>query len=225
MKNMMKTMGFRFQMIGITFAMGFGSVSCSKVEFNTPLPEVSVQEKEFPQSLLGSYSSKRNPSESMVVQKNRVIHYQLKTVVFVKGKRNEGLTLNGNTIKEEGNDLAYAAFPMGDSLLGVQTKVDTSVVLGDKDQLRTMDNWFFINKKIKDDQGQVKWRVFLAKKEGEDLSLFGITEDDRVALLEKTAKIKIEGGSVVKGNISNEELKKFIALGGFSKLEEYTQKR
>jgi len=225
MKNMMKKMGFRFQMIGMTFAMGFGSVSCSMVEFTTPLPEVSVQEKEFPQSLQGSYSSNRNPSESMVVQKTRVIHYQLKTVVFVKGKRNEGLTLNGNTIKEEGNDLAYAAYPMGDSILGVQTKVDTSVVLGDKDQLRTMDDWFFINKKTRNEDGKVTWQVFLLKKEKLVLSVYGIIEENSIPLLEKVAKVKIENGIVAKGNVSNAELQKFISSGGFSKMEEYTQKR
>ena len=225
MKTNQEKFGIRFQLKSLAILFGFGLMSCTEVRFNQPLPEVAQQEKEFPLELQGNYVSKRIPNESMVVSKDEVMNYNLKTVLFVKGNQNEGLTLLNNQLFEKGNTMPYRTFNLGDTLLGVQTESEKTVVLdGKKFQLKKMDGFYFLNQANRSEEGGLEgYEVFMFKKNGKELEIYAISTAEGVKLLEKTAKIKVENGKVVKGSVTNQELKKFIQLGGFSIIESFTQ--
>jgi hypothetical protein len=87
-----------------------------------------------------------------------------------------------------------------------------------------MENYYFLNAGGKTSEGGIEgYDVFLIKKDGLDLNVYAITDKEGVHLLEKTAKLTVKDGKVEKGNITNQELRKFIQLGGFSKIESFTQ--
>lgn len=225
MKTNQEKVGIRFQLKSLAILFGFGLMSCTEVKFNQPLPEGAKQEKEFPMELQGNYVSKRNSNESMVVSKSEVVSHTLKTVLYVKGKQNAGLKLSNDQLYEEGNSKPYRTFVMGDTILGVQTTSNSTVKLGEESfELRKMENYYFLNAGGKTSEGGIEgYDVFLIKKDGLDLNVYAITDKEGVHLLEKTAKLTVKDGKVVKGNITNQELRKFIQLGGFSKIESFTQ--